>query len=433
MFGLARTTQKSGINLQFVRTKRIRSGLDPVAQRVATQLSVTSATRKMPKMLKLCHEDYVKHVTVMRAWNVLQREKKQAAQNQLKQQYEAIKEANEDLKHLSPKLFEAANESEIGKRFPLEMRVPTDHPSRTGWFYDYTPRQLHITHARNASITVVFQESDDPASHGHLCSLVEQHIQGQEPGSPVFQRQTQQTGLLRFGSMFLLSQGFGETQGFFQHGKLSIVVNRISGRGRFLFWLPVVPRLEVVVCSSKGEPQVPEVEHGHSQEDEVIEVPFDASIDHSRGNQWANTGSQTVTTVPGLTQAYIATRARQPPAVIFRLPSRGSMFGQISAMRMNPTAFASQINETTAPAEVAQRTTEMSLHRFFGGLTRVMPPSTLCLAPEPEFDSPVKLEEGCCAGGIGMVLVEGSSSFVEARSKYEVFWCWSKYALLPSS
>ncbi|KAG7692965.1 hypothetical protein KL930_004314 [Ogataea haglerorum] len=142
MFGAVRTAQKCGANLQFVRTKRIRAGLDPAAQRVVTQLSVISATRKMPKMLKLSREDFVKHLTVMRAWAVMRKEKKQAEEAQLKQQYESIKEANEDLKHVSQKLFEAANELEIGKRFPLELRVPTEYPSRTGWFYDYIPRKL---------------------------------------------------------------------------------------------------------------------------------------------------------------------------------------------------------------------------------------------------------------------------------------------------
>ncbi|KAG7878079.1 hypothetical protein KL925_004664 [Ogataea polymorpha] len=142
MFGGVRTAQKSGANLQFVRTKRILTGLDPAAQRVVTQLSVISANRKMPKMLKLSKEDFVKHVTVMRAWSVVRKEKKQAEEAQLKKQYESIKEANEDLKHVSQKLFEAANELEIGKRFPLELRVPTEYPSRSGWFYDYTPRKL---------------------------------------------------------------------------------------------------------------------------------------------------------------------------------------------------------------------------------------------------------------------------------------------------
>lgn len=50
-------------SLNFVRGKRTKSkgGLNPQAQRIITQLSVMSASRKQPKLLKLSREDLIKH------------------------------------------------------------------------------------------------------------------------------------------------------------------------------------------------------------------------------------------------------------------------------------------------------------------------------------------------------------------------------------
>ncbi|QPG75142.1 hypothetical protein FOA43_002486 [Brettanomyces nanus] len=120
---------------------RSKAGLNPEAQKVVTQLSVMSAGRKMPKMLKLCNEDYIKHKTIMKAWSVKRKQEKEAEERSIKKQYRSIREAFEDLKLASPKLFEKANEHEYGKRFPLEMRIPTEYPPRQIWYYDYVPRK----------------------------------------------------------------------------------------------------------------------------------------------------------------------------------------------------------------------------------------------------------------------------------------------------
>lgn len=127
--------------IQQCRLKRSKAGLSPEAQKVVSQLSVLSAGRKMPRLIKLCNEDYVKHKTIMKAWSLERKNKIEQQKITLKKQYESMKKASEDLKFASPKLFTIANEHEYGKRFPLEIRIPTDYPPRQLWYYNYVPRQ----------------------------------------------------------------------------------------------------------------------------------------------------------------------------------------------------------------------------------------------------------------------------------------------------
>lgn len=141
MFSAVKKFKPSTVSLTHVRYKRTDSGTSLEAQRVINQLSVMSAGRKMPKMLKLCNEDYVKHQTIMKAWSLRRKEKIRQETEVLRQQYDSMKEACEDLKSVSPKLFEFANQHEYGKRFPLEMHIPTDYPPRQVWFYDCLPQR----------------------------------------------------------------------------------------------------------------------------------------------------------------------------------------------------------------------------------------------------------------------------------------------------
>ena len=126
---------------QQVRFKRDKAGLNPQLERIVNQLSVLSAGRKQPRLLKLCNEDYVKHKTVMKAWslhrNNLIAEKKET----LRKQYESMDEAVSELEKLSPQLYEVANQHQYGKRFPLEIRVPAEFPPRQIWFYEYFPKK----------------------------------------------------------------------------------------------------------------------------------------------------------------------------------------------------------------------------------------------------------------------------------------------------
>lgn len=125
---------------QQVRFKRTKA-LSPETERVIAQLSVMSAGRKQPRLLKLCDEDYIKHRTVQTAWNRLKKERKQAFSNKLHAQYNSMQKAMDVLKETDAELFAIANEHGYGKRFPLEMRVPTEFPARNIWFYDYYPKQ----------------------------------------------------------------------------------------------------------------------------------------------------------------------------------------------------------------------------------------------------------------------------------------------------
>lgn len=125
---------------QQVRYKRDKAGLNPQLERIVNQLSVMSAGRKQPRLLKLCNEDYVKHRTVMKAWSLYRKSKIQKREEILKRQYESMESAAEELKSLNPKLYEIANQHQYGKRFPLEIRVPTEYPARQIWFYDYFPK-----------------------------------------------------------------------------------------------------------------------------------------------------------------------------------------------------------------------------------------------------------------------------------------------------
>lgn len=137
--------QKNVVNLikplNQVRYKRTKSknssGITPQTQRIITQLSVLSARKKQPKMLKLSKEDLIKHQTIQTAWKTYQDILKQERQESLKLQYNKIDEAMNVLQEVSPKLYKQANVDESGKIFPMELRVPTDFPPRKIWYHEY--------------------------------------------------------------------------------------------------------------------------------------------------------------------------------------------------------------------------------------------------------------------------------------------------------
>lgn len=110
-------------------------------QRVVNQLSALSASKKQPKLLNLCKEDLVKHKTISNAWQVYQRKLYQKRNSQLQAQYKSIHEAMEDLKQTSPQLFELANAPEKKKKFPMDMRLPTEFPANKPWVYNYERSQ----------------------------------------------------------------------------------------------------------------------------------------------------------------------------------------------------------------------------------------------------------------------------------------------------
>lgn len=140
MFGTTRGISGAGIARTFVRGKK-KQAMTLSTQKVANQLSALSANKKQPKLLKLCNEDLIKHRTITNAWKLYQQKVQTKRSSQLQKQYESIKSAMDDLKETSPQLFEHANTKEEGKRFPLEMRVPTDFPANLPWVYNYEPKK----------------------------------------------------------------------------------------------------------------------------------------------------------------------------------------------------------------------------------------------------------------------------------------------------
>lgn len=127
------------LSTTFVRWKRTKAqgSLSPLAQRVVTQLSVMSASRKQPKLLKLSKEDLIKHQTIEKAWTLYKQQKRIKQVNQLQLQYKAMEDAMETLKQVSPELYAEANVSEHGKLFPLDMKVTTDYPPNKVWHYNF--------------------------------------------------------------------------------------------------------------------------------------------------------------------------------------------------------------------------------------------------------------------------------------------------------
>lgn len=124
---------------EFTRGRRVTAQVNDATQKIVNQLSVLSASKKQPKLLKFCPEDIIKHRTIMNAWKLVKRRKQQKQQEQLAKQYNSIYNAMEDLKNSRPDLYEIANSKEKRFRFPLEMRVPTEYPPNDPWVYDYSP------------------------------------------------------------------------------------------------------------------------------------------------------------------------------------------------------------------------------------------------------------------------------------------------------
>ncbi|GMM49268.1 mitochondrial 54S ribosomal protein YmL28 [Starmerella bacillaris] len=109
--------------------------IKPGAQRVVNMLGVLSASRRQPRRLKLCREDIIRHKTIKHAYQLFTKNEQAEQKQKLDQQYLRIKEAADLLQELDPELFAATNvpPEKKGRRFPLELRVPTDTPPRTIW------------------------------------------------------------------------------------------------------------------------------------------------------------------------------------------------------------------------------------------------------------------------------------------------------------
>lgn len=135
MFSPQKLGHAAGLSKIFIRGKK-KSVVNPSTQKVVNQLSALSASRKQPKLIKLSPEDFIKHKTITNAWNLFQRKQHDKRHTQLVQQYNSIRDAMEELKQISPELYDAAAAKER-KRFPLELRVPTQYPANSPWVYNF--------------------------------------------------------------------------------------------------------------------------------------------------------------------------------------------------------------------------------------------------------------------------------------------------------
>ncbi|CAI8505860.1 hypothetical protein ACO0OL_001078 [Hanseniaspora opuntiae] len=81
-------------------------------------------------------EDYLKHRMIERYRTLHLNKQHLARQEQLEKQYGSMKEAMDAMQRLYPDLH-AQSHNDKNKRFPVEYRVPTEHPPTKVWEYDY--------------------------------------------------------------------------------------------------------------------------------------------------------------------------------------------------------------------------------------------------------------------------------------------------------
>lgn len=117
----------------FVRNKRTKSksAMSPLAQRVVTQLSVISASRKQPKLLKLSREDLVKHQTIEKCWSIYQQQQRERRNTQLELQYKSMQGAMALLPRAQPSAIRGCQRPREGQALPHgnegAHRLPTGH------------------------------------------------------------------------------------------------------------------------------------------------------------------------------------------------------------------------------------------------------------------------------------------------------------------
>ena len=70
-----------------------------------------------------------------------QKELREKRNEQLKLQYKSTANAMSLLEQIDAELFAEANKKEDGKRFPLELRVPTEYPPNKVWYYNYKKKE----------------------------------------------------------------------------------------------------------------------------------------------------------------------------------------------------------------------------------------------------------------------------------------------------
>ncbi|CCH60009.1 hypothetical protein TBLA_0C01960 [Henningerozyma blattae CBS 6284] len=127
----------------FVRFKRTQPATAAIlhAQKMATQLSVITASRKAPRLLKLRPEDLIRHQTVTKAWSLFQAEERAEQEAQLRNQYQSTLDAVELLQKISPRLYKSVTTPDNNITvFPRGgLRTPTEYPPTIVWRYQIKP------------------------------------------------------------------------------------------------------------------------------------------------------------------------------------------------------------------------------------------------------------------------------------------------------
>ncbi|ODQ67821.1 hypothetical protein NADFUDRAFT_80969 [Nadsonia fulvescens var. elongata DSM 6958] len=143
--GSIKTPTSVSTFVRFARTsakKKNRGELSASQVRQKNLLSAVSGARKVPRKLDMCVEDLIRHNTVTRAWALYQKEIRDKRAQNLERQYRMIDEACDALKSAGDRnLYNKATKREFGKRFPMELRVPTDTPPKIVWQYEWSPEE----------------------------------------------------------------------------------------------------------------------------------------------------------------------------------------------------------------------------------------------------------------------------------------------------
>ncbi|KAI5788437.1 mitochondrial ribosomal protein L28-domain-containing protein [Geopyxis carbonaria] len=86
-----------------------------------------------PRPLRFGTMRNLRHWTIHRAWNLFRARERKAREEELERVYNKIREACEELGKTDARLYRIALAKKDVGTFPIELRIPTDTPSRTGW------------------------------------------------------------------------------------------------------------------------------------------------------------------------------------------------------------------------------------------------------------------------------------------------------------
>jgi len=93
--------------------------------------------RNTPRPLKFGTMRMLRHWTIHRAWQLFMRQQRVSREQELERQYNKIRDACEELAKTDERLYRIAIAKKGVQTFPIEMRIPTDTPTRTGWNHSW--------------------------------------------------------------------------------------------------------------------------------------------------------------------------------------------------------------------------------------------------------------------------------------------------------